>query len=72
MSDNVKFRLPGPFGLPPAQASTAWPLNSLVELRIRIFVEGQPETISIAMAREVAQEMGVQLLDAAEQAKKAK
>jgi hypothetical protein len=69
MTDNVKFRLPGPFGLPAAQKSRAYPLNGTVELRIRAFVEGASETLVIQMAREVAQEMAAQLLDAAEEAK---
>ena len=72
MSDNVEFRLPGPFGLPAAQRSTVSPLSDTVELRIRAFVHGVPETLVIQMVPDVAREMAAQLYDAAEKVKKAK
>jgi hypothetical protein len=69
MSDDGKFRPPGPFGLPAAQRATALPLSGTVELRIRAFVEGNAETLVIQMARDVANEMAAELLDAAAKAK---
>jgi hypothetical protein len=69
MSDNVKFQRPGPFGLPAAQKATANPLDGTVELRIRAFFEGNPDTMVIQMTRAVAQEMAAELLDAAAKAK---
>jgi hypothetical protein len=72
MSDNVIFQRPGPFGLPPAQSATAAPLNGLVEVRIRAFVDGNPDTLVIQMTAGIALELAAQLGDAAVKAKKQK
>lgn len=65
MSDNVKFQLPGPFGLPAAQSARAFPISGTVELRIRASVDGSLETLVIQMTRDIAREIAAELLDAA-------
>jgi hypothetical protein len=71
MSDNVKFQPPGPYGLPAAQSATASELSGSVEVRIRAFVDGNPDTLVIQMTAGTALELATQLMDAALKAKKA-
>jgi hypothetical protein len=69
MSDNVTFQPPGPYALPAAQSATASPLNGTVEVRIRAFVDGNPDTLVIQMTAGTALELAAQLGDAAVKAK---
>jgi hypothetical protein len=71
MSDNVKFQPPGPYALPVAQSATASAQDSTVEVRIRAFVDGNPDTLIIQMTSGIALELAVQLGEAAVRAKRA-
>lgn len=71
MSDNVIFQPPGPYGLPPAQSATASALSGTVEVRIRAFVDGNPDTLVIQMTAGTALELASQLMEAAVKAKQA-
>ena len=71
MSDNVIFQPPGPFGLPAAQSTTASALSGTVEVRIRAFVDGNPDTLVIQMTAGTALELAAQLQIAVVEAKKA-
>jgi siroheme synthase len=71
MSNNLKFQPPGPYTLPAAQTATASALSDAVEVRVRAFVDGNPDTLVIQMTVGTAMELAAQLMDAAVKAKKA-
>ncbi len=72
MSDNVRFQPPGPYALPVAQSATASALSDTVEVRIRAFVDGNPDTLVIQMTAGTALELAAQLQVAAVEATRRK